>query len=88
MTSTFKHSPKAVPPSPLDTRNMRIKALSIRNSKIKIDSSGMTRETVGMDQFHQMINISCDGKLIKMRKGEKERIYSLDILPQKYYKEY
>lgn len=55
--------------TPLKTHNMRIQPLSIGNIKYRIDREGLTRETTGEDKVHRLINISCNGKLIRMRKG-------------------
>lgn len=38
------------------------------------------------EQPSQLINISCDGKIIKMKKGKNEKIFTLDNLPAKFYK--
>lgn len=64
--------------SPLNTCNMRINPLKIKSTEIRIDREGITRERHNKEGVNQLINISCDGRSIKMRKGKKEKIFSFD----------
>lgn len=47
---------------------MKINPLRIKNTEIRIDKNGFTRENLNTEII---INISCDGQLIKMKKGKK-----------------
>ena len=73
--------------SPLKTLNMKIKPIRIKNIEIRIDRDGITRQTINKEQS-QLINISCDGRLIKMKKGKEEKLYTFEALPSKYIHEY
>ena len=74
--------------SPLNTLKMRINPIKLKNTEIRIDRDGITREKHSKEHPNQLINISCDGMVVKMKKGKKEKIFSFDALPQEYFKEY
>lgn len=59
---------------------MKIAPLRLKNYEIRIDRDGFTRQSLNKE-FVQFINISCDGQLIKMKKGKREKLFTFEALP-------